>query len=179
MRRAGPQYSLVVLFACLLACLLACAVAGCGGCGGKRAADTALTFENLPDTAGLSAGRPVLESFDAYRMDNGALRVHGKIELPDGARVQVAVKRPNENVSVAMVQMTVQDRQFDSPPIVGEAGPLPVENYRFEIVAQFTSDWQTPAVMRATGNGHALHGPGITRSRMGDAALYLVEDMKR
>jgi len=175
MRRAGPQPCFAVLFACLLAGSLA----GCGGCGRKPATDDALTFENLPDTAGLSVGRPILEAFDAYRMDSGALRVRGRADLPDGTRLQVAVKRPGEKVSVAMVQLTVQDRQFDSPPMVGEAGPLPVANYRFEITVHFTPDWQSAEVLRATGDGRALRGPGITRSRMGDAALYLVEELKR
>ena len=171
MRRAGPQLRLALLGACLLA-----AASGCGG-GQKR--EQPLTFENLPDTTGLSAGRPILDSLQAERLPGGALRVHGTVNLPDGTRLQIAIRRPGERVSVAMAQMIVQDRRFDSPPLMGDMGPLPEAKYTFEVLAHFTPEWQSAAVLRATDEGRALRGPGITRTRIGGAMLWLVEDMTR
>jgi hypothetical protein len=165
-------------------CLCACLALGVvGGCGGRKTEASGpgdgLTFENLPDTAGLSAGRPIVESFGVERLGNRAMQVHGRINFPDGTRIQVAVKRPGERSAVAMVQMTVQDRRFDSPPILGDAGPLPVATYRFELSTHFSPDWQSPAVLRATNDGRALRGPGITRTGANGAMFWLVEEMTR
>jgi hypothetical protein len=170
MRRARPA-CFVLLFACLTFVA--------SGCGEKKHDEGRLTFEQLPDTAGLSRGEPILEAFTVDRMDGGALRVSGKADLPDGTRLQVAIKEPAGRTSLAMTQMLVHDRQFESPPIMGDMGPLPPARYRFEILAHFTPDWQTAAVLRATDDGRTLRGPGITRSRQGAAAFYLVEEMKR
>ena len=73
----------------------------------------------------------------------------------------------------------MQDRHFDSPPMFGDMGPLPEAKYEFEVLAHFTPEWQSAAVLRATDEGRTLRGPGITRSRQGGAAFYLVEEMKR
>jgi hypothetical protein len=163
-----------------LACLALALPVGCGRRDEHRATSEApLSFERLADTTGLSNGAPIVQSFDAYRLPNGAMRVKGRLDLPDGTRVQVAVKRPGDRSAVAMVQVTVQDRRFDSPPMMGEVGPLPEAKYRFEISAHFTPEWQPPDVMLATDDGKSLRGPGITRTRVGGAMFWLVEEMSR
>jgi hypothetical protein len=163
MRRAHPTVAL------LLAAL--CALAGCG----RTKPQEELSFEKLPDTTGLSDGAAILESFEPYRMANGAMRVTGRVRLPDGTKLQIAVKQPGGKVSVAMAHVFVRERQFDSPPLVGDRGALPNGDYRFELLAHFTPDWQTAEVLRATGDGRNLRGPGITRARDGAAAFFLIQ----
>ena len=175
MRRSRLSRPLAVLASCLLLAMLA----GCGKGGGSRSRQGDLRIEQLADTAGLSAGEPIVQEFDAYRMDSGALRVKGRVRLPDGTRVQVAVKRPGGRSSVAMVQVSLHEGAFDSPPMLGEHGPLPKARYVFEISAQFIPEWQPPEVLRETRDGMALRGPGITRTKIGGAMLWLVEDMTR
>lgn len=150
-----------------------------GGCGGEPKRSQPLTFESLPDTAGLTRGRPILETLQVDRLDGGALRVSGQAELPDGTRLQVAIKKPDGRSSLAMTHMLVRDRRFESPPLLGDMGPLPPGRYRFEVLAHFTPDWQTAEVLRATDQGRTLRGPGVTRTGQGGAAFYLVEEMKR
>ena len=162
----------------LVIAIAAAAGTGCGGKGASRSGGE-LTFETLHDTTGLSAGDAIVQAFDAYRMDNGAMRVHGRIRLPDGARVQVAVKAPGGRVALTMVQVSVFDGAFDSPPMIGAHGPLPKGRYVFEISAHFTPDWQPADVLRATDDGRSLRGPGITRTQLGGAMLWLVEDLTR
>lgn len=157
----------------------ACLLLAAAGCGGERQESRPLTFETLPDTAGLSRGRPILDTLAVERMEGGALRVRGRANLPDGTRLQVAVRPEGGGVSLAMTHVTVHGNRFESPPLVGDLGPLPPARYRFEILAHFTPDWQDAGVLRATNEGRTLRGPGITRSRQGDAAFYLVEEMKR
>lgn len=153
-------------------CIAALSLASCGR--EKPASD--LTFEKLPDTTGLARGAPVLERFEPYRIANGAMRVKGEARLPDGTRLQIAIKEPTGKVAVAMAHVYVQGGRFDSPPLIGAAGPLPKGHYRFEVVAYFRPDWQEPGVMHALKDGDALRGPGITRSRDGRIALYLVQE---
>lgn len=150
------------------------------GCGGKRD-DTPkdLTFETLADTTGLSEGRPIVTDFEAIRHENGLLQVRGRARFPNGTRMRLTLKQPGSDVAAAMVQVTVQDSAFDSPPMLGEAGPLPVQNWRFELTAQFTPEYQPGEVMLATSNGLSLRGPGITRTRLGGASFYLAEELKR
>jgi len=81
--------------------------------------------------------------------------------------------------ALAMLQVTLLGGTFDSPPIIGERGPLPKDRYTIEISAQFLPGWQPESVLRATDRGRALRGPGITRTRAGDAMLFLVEEMTR
>lgn len=170
MRRARPQR-----FVLLGACLAALAA----GCGGERKEAPPLTLETLPDTAGLSRGAPIVDSLSVERMDGGALRVAGRVHLPDGTRLQVSIRPEGGGASLAMTHALVHEGRFETPPLAGDMGPLPPDRYRFEVVAHFTPDMQTAAVLRATGDGKALRGPGITRSKQGDAAFYLVEEMKR
>lgn len=172
MPRAGPQVRFLVPIAVL--------VAICGaGCGRTKDTEAKLTFEQLADTAGLSQGRPILTGLETFRIDGGALRVRGSADLPEGTRLQIAIRRPNERSTVAMAHVEVHGRQFESPPLVGEFGPLPKERYRFEVTARFTPDWQPSTVLRATGDGKTLRGPGITRDRNGDAMFFLSKETQQ
>lgn len=158
------------------------ALAACGRTGGADKTEQALTFERLPggiDTSGLTQGKPLIESFDLIRMGSGALRVTGRTRLPEGTRIQVSVHDKQGNAAVASTQVAVDHGTFNSPPFVGDLGPLPVAVYRVEILAHFTSEWQPANVLSETGGGRRLRGPGITRSKVDGAALYLVEEMKR
>jgi len=157
-------------------------LAGCGGGaghgpGGEKAAPE-LSFERLPDTTGLSRGAAILESFEASRMSSGAVRVSGRIRLPDGTKLQVAIKQPGGRVSMAMAQVFVQGERFDTPPLLGENGPLPRGKYHLELLGHFDPDWQSGDVLRAMGGGLALRGPGITRARDGRAALFLTREAR-
>jgi hypothetical protein len=156
--------------------LLAGLAAGCGGGHDQPAQE--LSFEQLPDTTGLTRGAPVLESLEASRMTSGAVRVTGRVHLPDGTKLQVAIKQPGGRVSVAMAQVFVEDGRFDTPPLIGENGPLPRGDYRLELLGHFDHDWQSDGVLRAMGGGLGLRGPGITRARDGSAALFLTREAK-
>lgn len=158
--------------------LVTCAVgmSTLAGCSREKPADAPLSFETPPDTSGLTSGADLLEQFEPYRMDNGALRVRGRLRLPDSTMVRIAVKKPGGTVAVAMAQVFVIGGQFDSPPMLGEHGPLPRARYRVELLSHFDADWQPASVVRAIGNGTALRGPGITRARNGDAALFLTRE---
>ena len=91
-------------------------------------------------------------------------------------RIQISLYRHGTKDLISRVQVRVADHRFETPPIVGEHGPLPRGNYRFEYLALFNDAWQTADVMRATHDGRNLRGPGITRDRVGGAAFYLVEE---
>ncbi len=172
MLRAGPRVLFLLPFALLVASLGM-------GCGKTREPSKALTFEQLPDTAGLSEGRAILTELEPVRMDGGAMRVTGGADLPEGTRLQLSIKRPGERTTVAMAHVEVHDRRFESPPLMGEYGPLPQATYRFEVTARFTPDWQSASVLRATGDGKSLRGPGITRDRNGDAMFFLSKEVQR
>lgn len=156
----------------LALCVAALSLVSCGR--EKPASD--LSFETLPDTAGLAEGAPVLERFEPYRMTNGAVRVTGRARLPDGTKLQIAIKEPDGVVSVAMAHVVVTGSQFDTPPLLGEHGPLPAGRYRFEVLAHFNPEWQPPEVLRALDGGQSLRGPGVTRARNGTAAIFLVRE---
>jgi hypothetical protein len=170
MRRARPQ-CFVLPFACL--------VLFAAGCGGQKKEAPDFTLEVLPDTAGLSQGGPVVDSLAVERLDGGALRVRGRVNLPDGTRLQVAIRRSAGGSALAMTRVVANEGRFESSPLVGDQGPLPPGRYRFEILAHFTPDWQSAEVLRSTDEGRTLRGPGITRSRQGNAAFFMVEELKR
>ncbi len=174
MRRARPRR---LLLPC--ACLLFLVAAGCGSGNAKKAQNQPLTFEILPDTAGLSSGEPIVDSLTVERLDGGALRVSGRTELPEGTRLQIAIRPAGGGSSVAMSQVFVNDGSFESPPLTGDFGPLPPATYRFEVLAHFTPEWQPASVLQATNEGRALRGPGVTRSKQGVASFYLEEELKR
>ena len=155
---------------------LAITLAGCGGGHEKPAQE--LTLEQLPDTTGLTRGEPILESLEASRMTSGAVRVTGRVHLPDGTKLQIAIKQPGGRVSVAMAQVFVQGGQFDTPPLIGENGPLPRGVYQLELLGHFDHDWQSADVMRLIRGGLDLRGPGITRARDGSAALFLTREAR-
>jgi hypothetical protein len=153
-----------------------CALAGCGR--GEKDRPSSLGFEQLSDTAGITRGGPLLTAFEPYRMGNGAMRVRGKAEFPDGTRLQISIYRKSGHVMVQGVQVTIADRSFDSPPLIGERGPLPLDDYRFEVRAFFDENWQPGEVLRATDDGRTLRGPGITRDQRGRAAFLLEREAR-
>ena len=169
MRRAHVRATLLAL------ALLAAASGALVGCSREKPAET-LSFETLSDTTTLSQGADILESFEVYRMKNGAVRVHGRMRLPDSTKVQVAFKQPGGGASLAMAHVWVIGGEFDSPPLLGEGGPLPRARYQYEVLVHFNPDWQPTRVLRELDHGQGLRGPGITRARNGDAALFLTRE---
>jgi hypothetical protein len=169
MRRANATAvrSLLPVFAAV-----ALSLAGCS----REKPEPPLTFERLPDTTGLSEGAAILKSFAPYRMANGAVRVTGEARLPDSTMLQIAIRAPGGMVSVAMAQVVVLGGRFDSPPLLGDHGPLPVGAYRFLVLTHFNTDWQSARVLREIAAGDGLHGPGVTRARNGEVALFLTRD---
>jgi hypothetical protein len=151
------------------------------GCGRRHDATPSgdLTFEQLSDTAGLSSGTPILKSFDAYRMESGALRVKGTTRLPEDTNLRVSVKRAGEKNVLAMTQVTVRAGAFDSGPIIGESGPLPTASYEFGITAMFLPDAQPREVLHETDDGRRLRGPGMRRTQVGTAMFWVTEEMTR
>jgi hypothetical protein len=162
-------------FALLLGAVL---LIGAPGCDRREARDPALSFEELSDTTGLSQGAPILTSFDPYRITGQALRVRGTASLPDGTRLQVSIVRVATDEAVIVVQMTVENRTFETEPLWGPRGPLPVDLYRFDVLAHFNSAWQPEQVLRATHDGRSLRGPGITRGTGGQPAFFLREERR-
>ena len=157
---------------------LACAlvVAGCGGRDESRNDARPLTFEELTDTTGLSAGPEVIKTFEPYRMENQVLRARGRLRFPDGTKVQLSVYPAGATTLVARVQFEVIDGAFETPPMIGTSGPLPHGAYHFELLTYFNSGWQPPEVLQQTDHGRRLRGPGITRGRSGEAAFVHTED---
>ena len=117
-------------FALLLGAFL---LLGPAGCSRQPARDTALSFEDLSDTLGLAQGAPILTSFEPYRITGQALRVRGTANLPDGTRLQVSIVCVATGKTVLIAQMTVEGRAFETAPLMGPRGPLPVDLYRFDI----------------------------------------------
>lgn len=146
------------------------------GCGQRHARDTTLSFEDLSDTTGLSQGRPILTSFEPYRIMGQALRVRGTADLPDGTRLQISVVRVATGKTILVTQMILEGKAFETEPLMGPRGPLPVDLYRFEVLAHFNPIWQPEQVLRATQDGRSLRGPGITRGRGGQPAFFLREE---
>ena len=70
----------------------------------------------------------------------------------------------------------------DAVPVKAEIeatrGPLPVDLYRFDVLAHFNPAWQPEQVMRATHDGRSLRGPGITRGTGGQPAFFLREERR-
>src|SRR5258706_15338989 len=138
MKRAWILVSVVVL----------AIAAGCGRHEERQAPK--LTFELQTDTSGLSNGTPLLERIEPYRASNGALRVRGDVAFPDGVRIQISLYRKGTNQMLSRVQVIVDHRRFESPPIIGPSGPLPHGGYRFEYLSLFNAAWQTEEGRRRT-----------------------------
>ena len=162
--------------AALLAGLLLLALAA--GCGRRTEPGTALSFEELSDTTGLTHGAPLLTSFEPYRLGGGAMRVRGAARLPDGTRLQISVVRATTNERVYVVQVTLRGGTFETAPFMGPRGPFPEDLYRFDVLAHFNPAWQPEHVLRATDGGRALRGPGITRGTAGQPAFFLHEEVR-
>lgn len=152
---------------------LALAVAGCGR--SQPRTNGPLTFEELPDSATLSRGEPLLTQLDATRLRGGAMVVRGALRLPDGARVQLTVSDAATQRTVKALQTTIDHGTFETPPFMAESGPLPLGRYRFDVLAYFNDAWQTDEVLRVTDHGRRLRGPGMQVSRAG-VVLHLVEE---
>jgi hypothetical protein len=168
-------------FACLA--LAALAASGCGGGESRQASE--LTLEELEpggaapqvDTAALSRGQPLLTTFEPYRLPNGAIRVRGRLGFPDGTRVQLSLLRRPDLALQARTQVRIDAGGFESNDLFGGTGPLPRSDYRIELLAHFNDVWQSADVMRATGDGKRLRGPGITRGAGDQAAFLMHQDV--
>lgn len=155
------------------------AVAGCGRHQEAPASGKPLTLEDLDarrDTSGLSQGAAIVRSFEPYRLPNGLIRARGELGLPDDTVLQLVLSRPGERWPITRVQFTLRNRHFDTPPMIGPKGPLPAGVYRFELMTFFDPEWQPAGVLRATGDGRDLRGPGITRDAEGHAAFDHIEE---
>ena len=153
------------------------AVAGCGR-SESRARSTELSFESLSDTAIVAQGAPLLTTFEPYRLPNGLVRVRGTLDVPDGTRLQVSIYRSQDHVMFARVQVLVEAHRFDSPPVLGEHGPLPRGPYTFDLLAHFNDTWQSAEVMAESRRGLDLRGPGMTRDRIGEAVFHLTRESR-
>jgi len=171
LRARAPRRAFAVLLGAAL-------VAGLLGCGRRSARGTALSFEDLSDTTGLARGAPILTSFEPHRITGQALRVRGTADLPDGTRLQVSIVRVSTGETVMVAQVTVEGRAFETAPLMDVRGPLPVDLYRFDVLAHFNSTWQSERVLRATQDGRSLRGPGITRGTGGQPAFFLREERR-
>ena len=168
MRRAtvGASRALIGAARGVAATLLVLAPAGCSK--SKPAMHETLEFEAAPDSAALTEGKSLLTSFEPYRASDGALRARGRLDLPDGTRLQLSVKRKN-GVEIGRVQMNLIAGGFDTPPIFDDKRVPPKDDYRFDLSVQFSHVWQPENVMAATGNGLELRGPGMHRGNHGEA----------
>ena len=106
------------------------------------------------------------------------MRVRGAVDFPDGTRLQVSVGRAADEREVARLQVSIENRAFETPPFMGERGPLPEDRYRFTLLAHFNDTWQPASVMSATAGGMRLRGPGIMRTAMGQASFFLREERR-
>lgn len=149
------------------------------GCGrGRSRSTTALSFQFESDTSGLSQGPELLTSFDPVRYPNGLLQLRGGLRFPDSTRVQISVVRKADGRVVARVQVPVIGGRFVSDPLLGLHGPLPVDTYRFEFLAEFNAAWQSEQVLAETDQGRRLRGPGMVRGGLNEAAFQLTRELR-
>ena len=158
------------------------ALAGCGGSNppspGAGRGDS-LRFDLVEDdTTGLTQGAALLSDFEVFRDAAGGVRARGRMDLPDGARLQITLFRPGAREAVARTQVVVRERRFESVPILGGTESLPSDLYRIELATYFDSSWQPPEVMTATRDGRALKGPGVVRGNHGLAAFVHTEERR-
>ena len=147
------------------------------GCGERHERSTPeLTFEQKTDTAGLSQGAALLHDLDARRAEGGAIVVRGRVELPDGVRIQVTLFPTGGTTILARGQASVRNGAFETASLVGPDGALPLGRYRIELLSLFIPNWQSAEVLRRTGDGRRLRGPGMTRDRVGAAAFFRVAE---
>lgn len=148
---------------------------GISGCGskGKPATSDSLSFESLPDSTAIASGVPLLSQFEPYRASDGSLRLRGRLNLPDSARIQITLKHPGENQPLIVTQTLVLAGGFDTAPVYVHGGNPPADNYVFEISSQFNRVWQPQQVLAATHNGLDLRGPGMRRGDHGEAVFRI------
>jgi hypothetical protein len=151
------------------------------GCGSQPREDSSnVTFESLDpksDTTGISHGESLLREFDVERDGAGAMRAKGRMDLPDATVLELYIYPPGASTEVlGRTRFSLRDRRFDSPPVFGPGGPLPVGSYHFQLIGRFDPDIQPPQVMTALGKGSRLRGPGIMRSRSG--TIIFVHDQE-
>ena len=155
------------------------ALAGCGGSNtSSSSTGDSLRFSIEEDTTGLTQGDALLTGFEVWRDEGGAVRARGRMELPDGARLQITLYRPGVREMAARTQVVVRDRRFESAPILGGSDGLPAGLYRIELATYFDSAWQPPEVMTATRDGRSLRGPGVVRGNNGLAAFVHTEERR-
>jgi len=165
-------------FAALAAVASLSAGLALAGCGGKKSEETTppLGFEfdtTATDTATLARGEALLREFDPYRASNGAIRLRGKFGLPDGARLQVSLRRADGR-EIGREQVILQGGGFDTPPFLAPGGKaFPPARYQFELSTQFNGVWQPQNVLDATRSGLDLRGPGMRRGMQGEAIYRL------
>ena len=142
------------------------------GCGKKHEEPPPLGFEfdtTATDTTKLTHGQALLSEFQPYRASNGAIRVRGKFALPDGARLQVSLRRA-DGKEIGREQVLLKGGGFDTPPFLAPGGrAFPAARYQFELSTQFNSVWQPENVLAGTRNGLDLTGPGMRRGNNGEA----------
>lgn len=157
------------------------AVALIVGCGSKPSEETPLTFEKLDvqDTTGLTRGDPLLRGLEIRRDPAGALAARGRLELPEGTRLDLIVYAAGSAQVMGRTQFAVRGGRFESPPILGAGGPLPQGLYRFQLRGRFDPALQPPEVMSAVTSGHRPSGPGMMRTPDGVIAFVHDEELRR
>src|SRR5439155_26330138 len=98
-------------------------------------------------------GEPLLPRIEPYRTPDGALRIRGRVDFPEGTRIQLSIYRKGTNQMVARLEAQVRGHGFETPPILTARGHVPAGAYRFDYLALFNPVWQTSAVLGATEQG--------------------------
>ena len=154
-----------------------CAALALCGCGKHKAgAPQELGFEfdsTATDTLALARGPALLTGFEPYRASNGAVRVRGRFALPDGARLQISLRRRADGREIGREQVFLVAGAFDTPPFLDHGKAFPEDDYQFELSTQFNRVWQHENVLTATRSGLALSGPGMRRGAQGEAIYRL------
>lgn len=148
------------------------------GCGERRERETPeLTFQQKADTTGLTQGTALVHGLRARRGEGGAVLVGGDVDFPDGVRIQVTLFPKGGTSVVARGQALVRGGGFETAPLLGADGPIPIGRYRVELLSLFIPTWQSSDVLRRTDDGRRLRGPGMTRDRAGAAAYHRAEEV--
>jgi len=148
------------------------------GCGKRHDRSTPeLSFEQMADTTGLSQGGALLQTITARRAEAGAVVVSGRVEFPDGVRIQVTLFLKGGTQIQARGQALVHGGRFETAPLMGPEGPLRQGRYRVELLSLFVPTWQSDEVMGRTDDGRKLRGEGMTRDRAGSAAFFRAQEL--